>query len=106
MLFLINLKTATALGLDVPTQLQHCRSFAAQALRLVAPTMVAGQKYNPRSPYDLLRRVAVLDQSLAAPDLQEEPGYVRSCPYRQTRILTPIWESSDASGTLAGFGLN
>src|SRR5438067_953737 len=27
-------------------------------------------------------------------------GCVRSCPYRQTRILTPIWESSDASGTL------
>jgi hypothetical protein len=25
---------------------------------------LAGQKYNPRPPYDLLRRVAVLDQSL------------------------------------------
>ena len=36
----------------------------------------------------------------AAPDLQEEPGCVRSCPYRQTRSPTPIWESSDASGTL------
>src|SRR5947207_15518058 len=39
--------------------------------------------------------------SQAAPDLQEQLGCARSCPYRQTRILTPIWESSDASGTLA-----
>jgi hypothetical protein len=42
--------------------------------------------------------------SQAAPDLQEEPRCVRSCPYRQTRILTSIWESSDASGTLAAAG--
>src|ERR1700722_4219860 len=40
--------------------------------------------------------------SQAAPDLQEQLGCARSCPYRQTRILTPIWESSDASGTLDG----
>src|ERR1700730_10080859 len=39
--------------------------------------------------------------SQAAPDLQEQLGCVRSCPFGQTRILTPIWESSDASGTLA-----
>src|SRR4029077_6783340 len=36
--------------------------------------------------------------------LQEQLGCARSCPYRQTRILTPIWESSDASGTLARSG--
>src|ERR1019366_4778197 len=42
--------------------------------------------------------------SQAAPDLQEEHGCVRSCPYRQPRILTPIWESSDASGTLVMLG--
>ena len=40
----------------------------------------------------------------ATPDLQEEPGCVRSCPYRQTRIPTPIWDSSDASGTLGATG--
>src|SRR5580704_14401516 len=38
--------------------------------------------------------------SQAAPDLQEQLGCVRSCPFGQTRTLTPIWESSDASGTL------
>src|SRR5207344_2312749 len=62
---------------------------------------LASQKRDLRPPYDLLRRVAISRQThKPLPIFRRNLDAFDLAHKRQTRILTPIWESSDASGTL------